>query len=36
MPRPRERLTVESGPILDLAKMIPKGMGKPGAYVRSF
>jgi hypothetical protein len=35
MPRSRERLTLESGPVLNLAKIIPKGMGKPGAHIRS-
>ena len=35
MPRSRERLTLESGPALDLAKMIPTGRGKPGAHIRS-
>jgi hypothetical protein len=34
MPRARERLTLESGPVLDLAKMIPKGAGKPGCHFR--
>jgi hypothetical protein len=34
VPRHRERLTLESGPVLDLAKMIPKGRGRPGTHVR--
>ena len=34
MPRARERVTLESGPVLDLAKLIPKGTGKPGAHLR--
>jgi hypothetical protein len=34
MPRARERLTLENGPVLDLAKIIPDGKGKPGAHVR--
>jgi hypothetical protein len=29
MPRDRQRLTLESGPKLDLAKLIPSGAGKP-------
>ena len=35
MPRPRERLTLESGPVLDLARIIPKGHGKPGGHFRT-
>jgi hypothetical protein len=34
MPRERQRLTLESGPKLDLAKLIPSGAGKPGAHIR--
>jgi len=32
MPRARERLTLESGPVLDLGKIIPKGAAKPGVH----
>src|SRR5215216_136612 len=35
MPRARERLTLESGPVLDLAKIIPKGAAKPGVQIRN-
>jgi hypothetical protein len=35
MPRARERLTLESGPVLDLAKIIPKGAAKPGVDIRN-
>src|SRR4051812_46775384 len=35
MPRARERLTLESGPVLDLAKIIPKGAAKPGFQIRT-
>ncbi len=34
MPRDRQRLTLESGPKLDLAKLIPSGAGKPGSNVQ--
>jgi hypothetical protein len=34
MPRDRQRLTLESGPKLDLAKLIPSGAGKPGSYIQ--
>lgn len=34
MPRDRQRLTLESGPKLDLAKLIPSGAGKPGSHVQ--
>jgi hypothetical protein len=34
MPRDRQRLTLESGPKLDLAKLIPGGAGKPGAHIQ--
>ncbi|WP_052002835.1 hypothetical protein [Microvirga sp. BSC39] len=34
MPRDRQRLTLESGPKLDLAELIPSGSGKPGAQIR--
>ena len=33
MPRDRQRLTLESGPKLDLAKLIPSGAGKPGSHI---
>jgi hypothetical protein len=35
MPRNRQRLTLESGPVLDLVKIIPKGARKPGTHIRS-
>jgi hypothetical protein len=35
MPRARERLTLESDPVLDLGKIIPKGAAKPGVHVRN-
>jgi hypothetical protein len=34
MPRDRQRLTLESGPKLDLAKLIPSGAGKTGSHVQ--
>jgi hypothetical protein len=34
MPRDRQRSTLESGPVLDLAKLIPRGAGRPGALIR--
>jgi hypothetical protein len=34
MPRDRQRLTLESGPKLDLAKLIPGGAGKPGSHIQ--
>ena len=34
MPRNRQRATPESGPRLDLARLIPKGAGRPGAQIR--
>ena len=34
MPRDRQRLTLESGPKLDLALLIPRGAGKPGTIIR--
>jgi hypothetical protein len=34
MPRDRQRLTLESGPKLDLAKLIPSGSGKPGSRIQ--
>jgi hypothetical protein len=34
MPRDRQRLTLESGPKVDLAKLIPSGAGKPGSHVQ--
>jgi hypothetical protein len=33
MPRHRERLTLDGGPVLDLAKLIPKGHAKPGTHL---
>ncbi len=33
MPRDRWRATLESGPKLDLARLIPRGAGKPGANI---
>ena len=33
MPRDRQRLTLESGPKLDLAKLIPNGAGHPGRQI---
>ncbi|ANY79687.1 hypothetical protein BB934_16835 [Microvirga ossetica] len=34
MPRDRQRLTLESGPKLDLAKLIPSGAGKSGRHIQ--
>jgi len=34
MPRDRQRLTLESGPKLDLARLIPSGTGKPGSHIQ--
>ncbi|PVE21916.1 hypothetical protein DC522_23930 [Microvirga sp. KLBC 81] len=34
MPRDRQRLTLESGPKLDLAKLIPSGAGRPGSHIQ--
>jgi hypothetical protein len=34
MPRDRQRLTLESGPKLDLAKPIPSGAGRPGRHIQ--
>ncbi len=34
MPRDRMRLTLESGPKLDLAKLILSGAGKPGSHIQ--
>lgn len=34
MPRDRQRLTLESGPKLDLAKLIPSGAGKPHSRIQ--
>src|SRR5215207_5601889 len=34
MPCDRQRLTLESGPKLDLAKLIPSGAGKPGSHIQ--
>jgi hypothetical protein len=34
VPRDRQRLTLESGPVLDLARLIPRGAGRPGAFIR--
>jgi hypothetical protein len=33
MPRDRWRATLESGPKLDLARLIPPGAGKPGVNI---
>ena len=33
MPRDRQRLTLESGPKLDLAKLIPSGAGQPNSRI---
>ncbi len=33
MPRDRQRLTLESGPKLDLAKLIPRGSGNPDTNI---
>jgi hypothetical protein len=35
MPRDRQRLTLDGGPRLDLAKLIPKGSSRPGSHIRS-
>ena len=32
MPRSRDRLTLESGPTLNLARLIPRGAGRPGHH----
>jgi hypothetical protein len=34
MPRDRQRITLESGPKVDLAKLIPSGSGKLGIHVQ--
>jgi hypothetical protein len=34
MPRDRQRLTLESGPKLDLSKLIPSGAGRPGSHIQ--
>ena len=34
MPRDRQRATLESGPKIDLARLIPRGAGKPGTAIR--
>lgn len=34
MPRDRQRLSLESGPKLDLAKLIRSGAGKPGSHIQ--
>jgi hypothetical protein len=34
MPRDRQRLTLEGGPKLDLAKLIPSGSGKPDSRIQ--
>lgn len=34
MPRDRQRLTLESGPKLDLAKLIPSGVGQPNSRIQ--
>jgi hypothetical protein len=33
MPRSRQRLTLESGPVLDLARLIPRAAGRPGSTI---
>jgi hypothetical protein len=33
MPRDRQRLMLESGPVLDLARLIPRGAGRPGTHI---
>ena len=35
MPRDRQRLTLESGPVLDLAEIIRRGSGRAGARIRA-
>ena len=35
MPRDRQRLTLESGPVLDLAEIIRRGAGRAGARIRA-
>jgi hypothetical protein len=35
MPRDRQRLTLDGGPKLDLARLIPKGLSRPGAVIRT-
>ena len=35
MSRHRQRLTLDGGPKLDLARLIPKGSSRPGAVIRS-
>jgi hypothetical protein len=35
MPRDRQRLTLDGGPKLDLARLIPKGSSRPGAVIRT-
>src|SRR4051812_18217599 len=35
MPRNRQRLTLESGPVLDLAEIIRRGSGRAGARIRA-
>jgi hypothetical protein len=32
-PRDRQRATLESGPCLDLARLIPRGAGRPGTHI---
>src|SRR5215217_8442757 len=34
MPRNRQRVPLESGPKLDLARLIPRGSGRPGTTIR--
>src|SRR4051795_2108914 len=33
MPRDRQRATLESGPVIDLARLIPRGRGVPGTMI---
>jgi hypothetical protein len=35
MPRYRQRVPLESGPKLDLARLIPRGSGKPGTHIHA-
>jgi hypothetical protein len=33
VPRDRQRVTLESGPVIDLARLIPRGAGRPGSLI---
>ena len=35
MPRDRQRIRLESGPVIDLAKLTPRRTGRPGAVIRA-